>query len=113
MTVVDLDAVMKLLSEERVRRGLSLEEVARQAGWANESIPRRLEHSGSNPTLRSAQRYAQAMGAELSISIVGTRVISFFNHAGGGGKFSGARDLSYVLARPGFQGFSVAAEPQT
>jgi chromosome partitioning protein len=112
MTVVDLEAVMKLLSEERVRRGLSLEEVARQAGWANESIPRRLEHTGSNPTLRSVQRYAQAIGAELSISIVGTRVISFFNHAGGVGKSSAARDLGYVMASLGFKVLLIDADPQ-
>jgi chromosome partitioning protein len=112
MTVMDLEAIMKLLSEERVRRGLSLEEAARQAKWANESIPRRLEYSGSNPTLRSVQRYAQAIGVELSISIVGTRVISFFNHAGGVGKSSAARDLGYVLSSLGFKVLLIDADPQ-
>jgi chromosome partitioning protein len=112
MTVMDLEAVMRLLSEERVRRGFSLEEVARQAGWANESIPRRLEHSGSNPTLRSVQRYAQAVGTELSISLIGTRVISFFNHAGGVGKSSAARDLGYVLSSLGFKVLLIDADPQ-
>jgi hypothetical protein len=77
-----------------------LEEVARQAGWANESIPR-LGHSSSNPTLRGVQRYAQAIGAELSLSIAGMRVVSFFNHAGGVGKSSAARDLGYVLSSLG------------
>src|SRR3954451_9905990 len=112
MTVMDFRSVMKLLSEKGVRRGLSLEEVARQARWANESIPRRLEHSGSNPTLRSVQRYAQAIGAELKISIVGTRVISFFNHAGGVGKSSAARDLGYVLSSLGFKILLIDADPQ-
>src|SRR5919202_1550942 len=112
MTVMDLEAIMELLSQERMRRGLSLEEVAWQAGWANESIPRRLERSGSNPTLRSVERYAQAIGAELSISIVGTRVISFFNHAGGVGKSSAARDLGYVLSSLGFKVLLIDADPQ-
>lgn len=112
MTVVDLEAAMKLLGEERRRRELSLEEVARQAGWANESIPRRLERPGSNPTLRSVQRYAQAVGTELRVSIGGTRVISFFNHAGGVGKSSTARDLGYVLSDLGFKVLLIDADPQ-
>jgi chromosome partitioning protein len=112
MTDMDLEAIMKLLSEERVHQGLPLEEVARQAGWANESIPRRLEHPGSNPTLRSVQRYAQAIGAELNISLAGTRVISFFNHAGGVGKSSAARDLGYVLSRLGFKVLLIDTDPQ-
>src|SRR5215204_1111399 len=59
MTVVDLEAVMKLLREERVRR-----------------------------------------------------VISFFNHAGGVGKSSAARDLGYVLASLGFKVLLIDADPQ-
>lgn len=112
MTIVDLEALMGLLGEERVRRGLSLEEVARRAGWANESIPRRLERPGGNPTLRSVQRYSEAVGAELNTGVAGTRVLSFFNHAGGVGKTSIARDLGYALSAVGFRVLLIDADPQ-
>lgn len=46
------------------------------------------------------------------MSVSGTRVISFFNHAGGVGKTSAARDMGYVLASEGFQVLLVDADPQ-
>jgi chromosome partitioning protein len=48
----------------------------------------------------------------LSISLIGTRVISFFNHAGGVGKTSAARDLGYVLSSLGFKVLLIDADPQ-
>ncbi|MDP9475587.1 MAG: AAA family ATPase [Actinomycetota bacterium] len=112
LTVMDLEELMGLLGEERARRGLSLEEVARRAGWANESIPRRLERPGGNPTLRSVRRYTEAVGAELKVALAETRVLSFFNHAGGVGKTSAARDLGYALSALGFRVLLIDADPQ-
>lgn len=104
--------MVELLRRERERRRLSLEEVARRAGWANESIPRRLERPTGNPTLASLRRYAAALGVEIKVSVSGTRVISCFNHAGGVGKTSAARDMGYVLAQEGFEVLLIDADPQ-
>lgn len=101
-----------MLSAERQRRGVTLEEVARRAGWANESIPRRLESGGGNPTVRSVRRYAEALGTEVRVSLDGMRVLSFFNHAGGTGKSSSTRDVGYVLADEGFRVLLVDTDPQ-
>lgn len=46
------------------------------------------------------------------MSISGTRVISFFNHAGGVGKTSAARDIGYVLASEGFEVLLIDGDPQ-
>lgn len=109
---MNCNEIMQRLKETRVERGLSLEEVAERGRWANESIPRRLERNGENPTLRSVQRYADAVGVRLSMSVVKTRVLSFFNHAGGVGKSSAVRDLGYVLSDLGFRVLLVDADPQ-
>lgn len=103
---------MRLLKRERIQKELSFEEVARRAGWANESIPRRMERPGSNPTLKSVRKYADAIGMELRVSVTSTRVVSFFNHAGGVGKTSAARDIGYVLAGEGFRVLLIDADPQ-
>lgn len=103
---------MGLLRRERQRRNVSLSEIARRADWANESIPRRLENRKGNPTLESLRRYANALGVQITVSISSTRVISFFNHAGGVGKTSAARDLGYALSREGFEVLLIDADPQ-
>lgn len=109
---MDARETIELLGNERRRRGISFYEVARRAGWVNESIPRRLEREGANPTLASIRRYAAALGVEVKVSISGTRVISFFNHAGGVGKTSAARDMGYALSQEGFDVLLIDADPQ-
>ena len=111
---VNLDEVVRVLKEERRKRGLSLEEVAKLAGWANESVPRKFEKPESNPTLRSVQKYAEALGVSLKLNFAGsrTKIISFFNHAGGVGKSSAVRDFGYVLSNMGFKVLVIDADPQ-
>lgn len=46
------------------------------------------------------------------MSVSGTRVISFFNHAGGVGKSSAARDMGYALSQEGFEVLLVDSDPQ-
>ncbi|MBI2566107.1 MAG: hypothetical protein HYV63_03615, partial [Candidatus Schekmanbacteria bacterium] len=38
----------KLLREERLRRGITLDEVARRGGWTHESLPRKVEAEDTN-----------------------------------------------------------------
>ncbi len=103
---------MGVLSEERKRLKLTLEEVAQRGGFANESGIRRLEKPDANPTLRTVQRYAKAIGISLKIEVEQMRVLTFFNHAGGVGKTSSVRDVGYTLAELGFHVLLIDADPQ-
>ncbi len=103
---------MRVLHTERKKRGISSETVAERAGWPSESNVRRLESANANPTLRSVQRYARAIGVGLTVSVESMRVLTFFNHAGGVGKTSSVRDIGYVLADLGFRVLLIDADPQ-
>ncbi|CAA9375948.1 MAG: Chromosome (plasmid) partitioning protein ParA [uncultured Chloroflexia bacterium] len=110
-----LDGVVSELKALRVSKGLTLDEVAKAAGWANASIPARIEARDSNPTLRSLQRYAEAVGARdfrLSLRSSSPTVLTFFNHAGGVGKTSAVRDIGYTLMQMGFRVLLIDADPQ-
>jgi chromosome partitioning protein len=107
-----LDELLQSLREIRIRRKISLEAVATRGELGNESNVRRLERPGSNPTLRTVQKYAEAIGVSLKVSLENMRVLTFFNHAGGVGKSSTVRDLGVLLAEQGFRVLVIDADPQ-
>ncbi len=110
-----LTRVIDELRALRIAKGLTLDDVARVAGWANPSIPARIEAKDSNPTLRSLQRYAEAVGAQdfrLALRDPSPTVLTFFNHAGGVGKTSAVRDVGYTLMQMGFRILLIDADPQ-
>lgn len=110
-----LARVIEELKTLRIAKGLTLDDVARAAGWANPSIPARIEAKDSNPTLRSLQRYAEAVGARdfrLELRDPSPTVLTFFNHAGGVGKTSAVRDVGYTLMQMGFRILLIDADPQ-
>lgn len=112
---MQLEAVISELKALRITKGMTLDEVARAAGWANASIPARIEAKDSNPTLRSLQRYAEAVGAmdfRLTLRSSSPLVLTFFNHAGGVGKTSAVRDIGYTLMQMGFRVLLIDADPQ-
>lgn len=112
---MDGQAIMRTLIRERERAGLSVDEVAKRAGW-KKNIVERLENTHANPTLASISRYAQAIGAKtLSLSFERDekpRVLTFFNHAGGVGKSVSVRDIGYTLSQLGFSVLLIDIDPQ-
>lgn len=112
---MDGQTIMKTLIRERERAGLSIDEVAKRAGW-KKNIVERLENPNANPTLASIARYAQAIGAKtLSLSFERDekpRVLTFFNHAGGVGKSVSVRDIGYTLSQLGFSVLLIDIDPQ-
>lgn len=107
-----LEDLLQQLKEIRVRRKISLATIAARADLGNESNVRRLEKSGSNPTLRTVQKYAEAVGVKVKVEIGNMRVLTFFNHAGGVGKTSTVRDLGVLLSENGFRVLLIDADPQ-
>jgi len=103
--------VLEELKGLRVARGLVLREVAERAGFANASVPARLERGDANPTLRSVSRYAAAVGARLKVEVDVNR-IAFFQYAGGSSKTSVTRDVGYLLSQLGFRVLLVDTDPQ-
>lgn len=59
---------IRLLIRKRVERGLSQEELARKVGTKQSAISR-LESGTYNPTIKVLQKIAQALDAEVKISI--------------------------------------------
>jgi chromosome partitioning protein len=60
----------------------------------------------------SGQRPRSEEGAVVEVTSRETKVVSFFNHAGGAGKTSATRDLGFVLAEEGFAVLLIDADPQ-
>lgn len=73
---------------------------------------RSLKCPGSNPTLRSVQRYAKALGVDLKVEVETMRTIAFFNHAGGVAKTSSVRDIDFSLVEQGFKVLLIDVDPQ-
>ena len=111
-----LPDVMDLLKSERIRKGISLEEVAKRGGWSNESVPRSMEKPGANPQLRSIQRYAAAVNiSDFKIMLEQTQkptTITFFLHAGGVGKSTAVRDIGFALSEGGFRVLLIDTDSQ-
>ncbi len=111
-----LPDVMDLLKQERIRKGISLEEIAKRGGWSNESVPRSMEKPGANPQLRSIQRYAAAVNvSDFKITLEQAHkptVITFFLHAGGVGKSTAVRDIGFTLAEGGFRVLLIDTDSQ-
>lgn len=109
---MDIAEIIGLLKTERERRGLSQKALAERLGMSDNKGVQKLERESSNPTLRSVQRYAAALGVELKVEVESVRTIAFFNHAGGVAKTSSVRDIGYSLAEQGFKVLLIDADPQ-
>lgn len=108
--------VISELKALRLKHKPSLEDVAKRAGWSSGTIPSKLESGEGNPTLRSLQRYAEAVGAtnfRVALQVTGRpHILTVFNHAGGVGKTSAVRDIGFILAQMGFKVLLIDADPQ-
>src|SRR5690554_386345 len=105
-------SVIRALKRARMERGLPLRELAKRAGFANASVPSRLEREDANPTLRSVAKYAAAVGARLKVEVDYVKRIAFFQYAGGSSKTSVTRDLGYLLSQMGNRILLVDTDPQ-
>jgi len=109
---MNVDEMMGLLRAERERRGVSQRTLAERLGMSDNKGVQKIERPGSNPTLRSVQRYAEALGVDLKVEVETMRTIAFFNHAGGVAKTSSVRDIGFSLAEQGFKVLLIDADPQ-
>ena len=62
-------SVIALLKAERERQGLSLADIKSRSGIAREVISTLENNETPNPTIRTLQRYAMALGMNLSFSV--------------------------------------------
>src|SRR4051794_34276607 len=60
----------------------------------------------------SGKRSGSEEGGVAGVTVRETKVVSFFNHAGGAGKTSATRDVGFVLAEEGFAVLLIDADPQ-
>lgn len=70
---------MRLVSQERQRRGLSLNRLASQAGL-NQSTLSRLESNPQNPTMDSLLRIAEVLEVDLGVLL--SRAMKIVSKAG-------------------------------
>jgi chromosome partitioning protein len=103
---------MQELASRRRKKRMPLREVAERGGFSNESHVARIERSQANPTLRTVQRYAEAIGVQLKVEVEKMRVLTLFNFAGGCSKSSSSRDLGYSLSEMGFKVLLIDTDPQ-
>ena len=57
------------MKRERERQGLSLSDIRERTGMSREAISRMENDKAPNPTLKTLQRYALALGLELRLSV--------------------------------------------
>lgn len=104
--------LLRDLFAQREKRGVTLRELAERAGFANASVPSKLEHKDSNPTIRSLMKYAAGLGARLRVEVFSVKRIAFFQYAGGSSKTSVTRDVGYLLSQMGKRVLLVDTDPQ-
>jgi len=66
---LDLLAMLAELKKHRLRRGLSLADVAERSGMDRSAVSRLENGVYVNPTVDTLHRYAAAVGAEIGFSI--------------------------------------------
>lgn len=108
----DSNDLMDQLQALRRQRRLTLREVAERGGFSNESQVSKIEQANANPTLRSMQRYAKALGVEFQLSVSSMKKVALFNYAGGSGKSSLTRDFGFMLTELGFKVLLIDLDPQ-
>jgi len=111
----DDDAPNKLLKDlylQREKRGMTFRELAKRAGFANPSVPFKLEREDANPTLRSVMKYAAGLGVRLKVEVESVKRIAFFQYVGGSSKTSVTRDVGYLLSQMGNRVLLVDTDPQ-
>ena len=64
---------LKRMKRERERQGLSLADMRERTGMSREAISRMENDKAPNPTLKTLQRYALALGLELRLSVTKPR----------------------------------------
>lgn len=62
-------ALMELIIQKRIEKGLTQKQVARRVGTKQSAISR-LESGASNPTLSFLQKVAQALGTTIKVSMI-------------------------------------------
>ncbi len=65
----ELTTIFVSLKAEREKLGLSLADMSERCGMAREVIHRLESQSSPNPTIATIQRYATALGLELSFAV--------------------------------------------
>ena len=65
----ELAAIFSSLKAEREKQGLSLADMSERCGMAREVIYRLESLQSPNPTIGTIQRYASALGLEISIAL--------------------------------------------
>lgn len=62
-------ALMKLIIQKRIEKGLTQKELARRIGTKQSAVSR-LESGTSNPTFSFLQKVAQALGTTIKVSMI-------------------------------------------
>lgn len=65
----DIEQLVRLLREERLRQGLSLADVDERSGIGRANISRLENSPDANPTLGTLQRYAEALGRRILVML--------------------------------------------
>lgn len=65
-----IDAIVRMLDEQRIRRNLSKAELGRRSGLEPASVRRLFSAAGSNPTISTVVALASAMDLELQLTPV-------------------------------------------
>lgn len=68
----ELGKVFSCLKTEREKQGLSLADMSERCGMAREVISRLENQQSPNPTIATIQRYATALGLEVTLSLTPT-----------------------------------------
>jgi DNA-binding phage protein len=63
------ERIVAQLKAERERQGLSLADIKQKTGFTRESISALENSEAPNPTIKTLQRYAMALGVKLEFSL--------------------------------------------
>ena len=101
-----------LLKNVRKAKRLSLKEAALKVRTLGVEELFKLEETGE-AALAGFYRYANSLGAQVTVSVPGRpTVLTFYNHAGGAGKTTLSRDIGYGLSLHNLKVLAIDLDPQ-
>ena len=107
--------IVDLLKAERLRQGLSQQEVAERSGLTESSVSRLENNEDLNPTTKTLERLASALNVdfELKYKATNSRVVTVYNAAGGSGKTTFVREIGALLTQRGLKVLLIDMDPQS
>lgn len=106
--------IIEKLRAERIRQGISIQELADRTGLHYNALSRLESNEDVNPTSKTLEKIADALNLEFEIRFKAqkSKVVTVYNAAGGSGKTTFVREVGAIMAHRGYNVLLMDMDPQ-